>query len=160
MKQKQGNPYRTATFALALLWILTMGSLGYFLIFGVTKPGPDERQIVYVTEGEKQFLLGEMRQLLEAVRTIHVEMGRGNREAAALAAESVGMGMVEELAAVESRILLKLPVPMKRLGLGTHADFDALAETIRGGASHQKVQSEMGELMSRCVACHAGYRLP
>lgn len=155
------NRYRTTTFALAALWLLTVGGLVYFLAFGATEAGgSDPRVVVNVTPEEKRFLLGEMRQLLEATQTIHVELGRGDREAAAVAAESVGMGMVEELAAVEATILFKLPAPMKELGLGTHRAFDDLAGTIRGGASEREVLGEMGQLMSRCVACHASYRLP
>lgn len=146
---------------MAGLWLLTAAGVVYFLAFGVTRPaGADQRVVVNVTEEEKQFLLGEMRQLLAATQTIHAELGRGDREAAADAAQSVGMGMVEELAAVEATILFKLPAPMKELGLGTHRAFDDLAASIRGGASDREVMQEMSALMSRCVACHASYRLP
>ena len=154
------NNYRIATIALAIIWIGTVGGFAYFFLFGVSRLGPDGREIVNVTPGEKQFVLQEMRQLLEATQQIHVAMGKGNREEAAQAAESVGMGMVEELAAVESTILFKLPAPMKKLGLGTHREFDNLAQTIRSNATDSQVMEHMGQLMSRCVACHATYRLP
>lgn len=154
------NHYRTATVILAVLWIVSAGTLFYFLYFGVARTGSDGRQIVSVTEGEKQFLLQEMRQLLSAMQQIHMHMGNGDRESAARAAESVGMNMVDELAAVEGTILLKLPAPMKKLGLGTHSEFDNLARTIRSDASEQRIEKEIGELMTRCVACHAAYRLP
>lgn len=154
------NTYKKATIALGALWVVTASVFGYFFIFGVARPAPDGRQIINVTEGEKQFLLKEMRQLLEATQQIHESLGEGDREAAALAAESVGMDMVHDLAAVESTILLKLPVPMKELGLGTHSEFDKLARTIRSDASEKEIFKEMGELMNRCTACHASYRLP
>ena len=154
------NPYKISTLVLALLWLSTIGVFGYFFVFGVARMGPDQREIINVTSGEKQFLLKEMRQLLEATQQINEAMGNGEREQAAIAAESVGMGMVQEPAAVESTILLKLPVPMKELGLGTHREFDKLARTIRSDASEKQVMKEMGELMTRCTACHASYRLP
>lgn len=154
------NKYKVAAFGFAILWFVTIGVFAYFFVFGVARMGPDGRQVINVTAGEKQFLLKEMRQLLEATQQIHVALGNGNREEAAVAAESVGMGMVEELAAVESTILLKLPVPMKELGLGTHREFDALARTLRSDASDREVIRELGELMNRCTACHASYGLP
>lgn len=152
--------YKKTSLILAGLWLLTIGLLAYFFVFGMTEPSQDNRQVVQVTVAEKQFLLSEMRQLLEAMQRMHVELGKGNREQAALAAESVGMQMVRDLAAIESKILVKLPVPMKELGLGTHSEFDRLAETIRSDASDREIQAEIGKLMSRCVACHASYKLP
>ncbi|HBS05875.1 MAG TPA: hypothetical protein DEA96_12975, partial [Leptospiraceae bacterium] len=137
------NRYKVAALAFASLWVFTIGVFAYFFVFGVGRMGPDDREIINVTAGEKQFLLKEMRQLLEATQQIHEALGTGQREQAALAAESVGMGMVQELAAVESTILLKLPVPMKELGLGTHREFDNLARTIRSDASEKQIMKEM-----------------
>lgn len=138
---------------------LGAGSFLFFFIFGSVSKDNDGRQLVHLTQNERHFVLSEMRGLLEAMNTIHKELSLNNREAAAMASEKVGLQMVRDNAASEGTLMLKLPAPMKKIGIGTHEKFDETAKIIRSGASPEKIHQSLAILTSQCVACHTTYRL-
>ncbi|XDD46870.1 hypothetical protein AB3N60_01880 [Leptospira sp. WS39.C2] len=142
-----------------LLWLFTIGILGYFFYFGNTTKSLDTRTEIRLTPAERQLVLTEMRVLLEAVNGMLAGLGDKDYEKAAKSAEAVGMGLVASLEHQEKTILLKLPVSFKKLGFGTHEKFDAIAQKIRKKEEIHTILKEMDDLTKNCVACHAGYKI-
>lgn len=141
------------------LWIISFFIIGYHLYFGKTGKSTDGRTAVYLSQDEKDLVLREMRTLLVSVNGILEGLSKDDFEKAAGAASAAGMGLVESLENQEKKILLKLPVEFKKLGLGTHTQFDNIAEMIRKKENLKTVLSEMDILTKKCTACHAGYRI-
>ena len=137
--------------------LLVVLGLGYFVL----KPSnvevsADGRTLVLLTPGERDMVLGEMRGMLETVQAIVEGASGGELMATSLVATEAGIkGAVEANAALIGRV----PVEFMALGMDTHRAFDALAETAQGTDDPLLVLSELSEIMNRCTACHASYRL-
>ena len=113
-----------------------------------------------LTPAERNFVLTEMRQLLQAVHGIVAgvsdpDQTQGHVQAAA-AARSAGMVMATD---DNPSLMLKLPLPMKQLGLSVHRDFDELADAITHGATSQDILQRLSTITTRCLACHEMYQL-
>lgn len=116
----------------------------------------DARETIVLPEKARTTVLGEMRQMLEAlngVLTAAVEMDRDRMAEAALS------GGTRIAVDTDPAVAQRLPKQFVRLGSSTHRDFDALAETIRGGASRDSLLARMARLTAKCVSCHASYRV-
>jgi hypothetical protein len=155
---------KTTIIALLATNLLTLGLLAYLLLGGTTHTAPgdadDPRTVVYLTAGQRNLLLGEMRALLAATQGVMANLANERYAAAADQAESVGMRMAREVGGEHPDIIRKLPVEMRKLGFGVHGDFDALAEFLRGdGPDRDEAYRRIGETFEKCVACHATYRL-
>lgn len=142
-----------------ILWLGTGGVFATLLLRGQTSVSQDGRRAVQLTPAERDFVLMEMRHLLEAVHAVHSAQAGGDRALAITAARGAGMQMVRDGAAVEQSLLLKLPAEMKALGISTHQQFDVLANQLESGAAPAEVAGALTELTARCVACHRAYRL-
>ncbi|AOP36287.1 hypothetical protein A0128_19890 [Leptospira tipperaryensis] len=142
-----------------LLWIGTVGLLVFFFLRGDTGVSRDGRTSIHLTEDEKLLVLGEMRGLLTSVNGILEGLSKNDSEKAAEAASNSGMGLVKSLENEEKKILLKLPLEFKRLGFGTHEQFDRIAVQIRQKQDLKIILGEMNDLTKKCVACHASYKI-
>lgn len=143
-----------------VIWIVSVGVLGWFFVKGTTSPSGDARTAVHLTPGERAFILTEMRQLLRAVHGVVAgvsdpDQAQGHFQAAA-AARSAGMVMAAD---DNPALILKLPLPMKQLGMSVHRDFDKLADTIAHGATSQNILQDLSKITNRCLACHEMYQL-
>ena len=101
-----------------------------------------------------------MRQLLQAVHGVvtgvsHPDQAQGHIQAAA-AARSAGMVMAVD---DNPTLMLKLPLPMKQLGMSVHQDFDELAKVITDGATSQDILQRLSNITTRCLVCHEMYQL-
>jgi cytochrome c556 len=56
-------------------------------------------------------------------------------------------------------LMLKLPLPMKQLGMSVHRDFDELGDAITEGATSQQILQRLSTITTRCLACHETYQL-
>ncbi len=134
----------------------------YFFVFGKKsfKLDVDGRYPVKLTPEERNHILKEMRFLLKVINQINGALSQNNFEEIAKLAESCGMKMVGK-AEEETTIMLKLPLPMKRLGLGTHQHCDEIAEKIRNGRIKEfaQIHQEIKILTDKCVACHDSYKI-
>ncbi|MEX2493292.1 MAG: hypothetical protein WD425_16190 [Nitrospirales bacterium] len=113
-----------------------------------------------VCDFREYFILTEMRQLLQAVHRIvtgvsQLDQDQGRTQAAA-AARSAGMVMALD---DNPTLILKLPLPMKQIGMSVHRGFDELADTITEGATSQQILQRLSTIMTRCLACHEAYQL-
>lgn len=116
----------------------------------------DRRQAIRLPAQAREAVLGEMRQMLEALAGVLRHAVDTDRAAMAEAARSGGMRIaVDTDPALERR----LPRDFARLGASTHQDFDALAEAVEAGADRDTLFARLAGLTSKCVACHASYRI-
>lgn len=119
-------------------------------------PPEDARQAVALPDQARRTVLHEMRLMLEALNGVLAASVEMDRERMAEEALSGGTRIAVDR---DPAMAERLPQEFVRLGSSTHRDFDALAEAIRGGASRDSVLARLGSLTSKCVSCHASYRV-
>lgn len=143
--------------ATAAALAVALGGMSYtFLIHGNVEPHADGRTAVLLLPDERNLVLSEMRGLLEGVQAIVQASVAGDMQSVATTATSVGMIAAQ---GESPQLISKLPLEFKTLGLGTHADFDELAQLAGVTDDPLEVLSSLGKIMDKCVTCHAGYRL-
>jgi hypothetical protein len=139
--------------AFLIIGVLGVGS--WFFIQGNVTESDDGRTAILLTASERDFVLAEMRGLLEAVEMITSELSETNMEGVAAAAKSVGMG---SSGGEPLTLIAKLPLEFKKLGMGTHRAFDDLAMEAEDIGDSTVVLGKLSTILSRCTTCHAGYR--
>ncbi len=141
---------------LVLILAVIAGGLGYtFLIKGETVAASDGRKALLLEAGERDLVLSEMRQFLEAVQTI-IAAKEEDMDNVVKAARKVGFAAQQ---GVPASLMKKLPLDFKQLGMGTHKAFDQLAIDAKDLGDKQQVIEQLGQLMNNCVACHKLYRI-
>ena len=138
-----------------VLWVVTIGIIGYFFVKGQTVPGSDSRTAVVLAESERDQILAEMRHLLKSVHGILQGVSTQDLSGAGKSARAAGMGMAAD---VNPALMAKLPLAFKAMGMSVHRDFDGLADGIQSGERAEQVLKRLAELTSRCTACHDLYR--
>lgn len=126
------------------------------VVEGQEPPREDARQSIVLPEAARQTVLHEMRLMLEALNGVlrhAVTMDRGRMAEAALS------GGTRIAVDTDPAVAKRLPEDFIRLGAGTHRDFDALAEAIEAGIGRDTLFARLGGLTSKCVSCHASYRV-
>lgn len=142
----------------AITTALVVGTLAvgsWFFVRGTVTEGDDGRTSILLTAGERDFVLSEMRGLLEAVEAITFELSEANMEGVAAAARSVGMGSA---GGEPMTLIAKLPLEFKKLGMETHNAFDALATEAEDMGDGSVVLGRLSGILTNCTSCHAGYR--
>lgn len=146
--------HRWITAAAGLLLLATSGLPAHA---GAQEPPPeDARETIVLPEQARRTVLHEMRQMLEALHGVLAASAEMDRERMAEEALSGGTRIAVD---TDPAVAQRLPEEFIRLGTGTHRGFDDLAEAIRAGASRDSVLARLGTLTSKCVACHASYRV-
>lgn len=146
---------RLGMIALAL-WVATAAAVGFLFVHGRTAPGSDGRTAVLLQNGERDFVLTEMRSLLTAVRTIIVALAAGDTAKVAQAARAVGMAEAHDRAPA---LLAKLPLDFKKLAMNLHGGFDALAAAAEAGEPMPALHGRLVEQLDRCITCHESFRI-
>jgi mono/diheme cytochrome c family protein len=142
---------------LSLVLFLVLGAMSYtFLVKGETVPASDGRQAIVLPEGERDLVLGEMRQFLIAVQGIVSSVNKDDMEGVVKYARQVGFAAQQ---AVPVSLMKKLPMEFKKLGMGTHKAFDQLAMDASEFGDKGQTMEQLGTLMQNCVSCHAVYRI-
>lgn len=134
---------------------------------GQAMPGPaateqapalpaDDRALLTLTAGERDFVLNEMRNFLLSVQGIVAALADGKPGQAAAAARASGMGTTH---GVPRSLMMKLPQEFRQLGMDTHKRFDTLALEAEGMGDRQQILSQLAAILANCNGCHASYRL-
>lgn len=143
--------------AISLLLIIVVGAMSYmFLIRGNVTESKDGRTAIIMSPGERDLVLGEMRDFLEAVQAITEALAAKDLKAAAETAKKVGMASA---GGVPVGLMAKLPLEFKTLGMSTHKAFDELAMEATDMGDAQVTLGKLSQLLNNCTTCHAGYRL-
>lgn len=154
----EGNEMkRNVCLAVILLWVVTVGTGGWFFVKGWTTKGSDGRTEILLAAAERDQILAEMRLLLKAVDGIVRVLGEPQLDLKQMeeTARSVGMEMAAD---TEPSIMAKLPLPFKQMGMSIHQDMDALADAVVQGETPQQILRRLSSMTARCTACHDMYR--
>jgi hypothetical protein len=142
---------------IVVILMLILGAVLFkFMIQGSTIKSSDNRLSLQINESERNLVLSEMRQFLEAVQQITTAISNEDMNAIVTSARSVGMGAQQ---GVPTSLMGKLPLEFKKLGFDTHTKFDSLALDAEQLGDPQHTLEQLSELMKNCVACHAVYRI-
>ena len=147
---------RLCSVIVVLLLVVVAGGVYKFLIQGAVEQANDGRLSLQLEAAERDLVLGEMRQFLQAVQQITEAVSNEQVEKAAKSARSVGMGAQQ---GVPGSLMAKLPLEFKKLGFDTHSRFDQLALDAEELGDPGHTLQQLAELMRNCVACHAAYRI-
>jgi len=130
-----------------------------FIVLGSTTNGTkiDERTQIELNASERYAVLFEMRSLLEATQQIISGLANNDMQKVAQSASAVGM---QATSTMDVRLMAKLPLPFKQMGMGTHQAFDEIADMAKQDVGIQQVQRKLAETMNNCIACHASYQIP
>lgn len=125
------------------------------LAFGSAAVMADSRVDLKLTPEERAEFLAEMQNMLGSVQGVLLGIGSGDRELIAASARTSGNQMAR---ATPDSVRAKLPQSFRDLGGPTHLDFEELA--IRAETDEFDALARFtGELMHRCMACHAAFRV-
>ena len=138
------------------LWIVSLGAGGYFLVKGNAEKGDDGRMAVKLQRPERNLVLGEMRALLSGVQTILEAVLDNDLKLVESTSRSLGM---QAAADVNPKLMTKLPLDFKSMGMGVHRSFDELADKVHSGMEKDQILREVSGIMHTCVGCHQAYRL-
>ncbi len=139
----------------AAILVLVAGVAATFFVRGNTTASDDGRTAIVLNATERAFVLSEMRGLLEAVEAITKAVAQDDMAAVSTAARAVGMGAVGNEPVT---LIAKLPLEFKTLGMTTHQSFDDLALEAEDMGDGMVVLDQLGNILSNCTSCHAGYR--
>jgi len=154
---KKGNIMKTNKTGLIaiLLWAGLILVLGIRFVKGSTEKTADGRTAIIITDSEKTMILGEMRQLLQAVQG--VVNGLDKNDAKAITDAALGGGtaiMIDH----NPELMMKLPLEFKGQGIAVHKYFDKIGEEAKNGAKKEKILSMLNTQLQNCIACHAAYQ--
>ena len=127
----------------------------WFFVNGVTEESDDGRTSIILNEDEKDYVLLEMRGLLEAVHTITVGLADNEMEDISSAAKKLGTGHTGK---EPVSLITKLPLEFKMLGMATHGIFDEIALEAEGLGDPAIILDKLSDVLNNCTTCHAAYR--
>ena len=120
--------WKKMALGLMVLWVISASFIGYKVIYGNAKK-VDTRVGITLLPVERDFVLSEMRLLLEGLQGIISGLANDNFEEVKVAARGSGMAVAQD---VNPALILKLPLEFKTIGMGVHKSFDILADNIKG----------------------------
>jgi hypothetical protein len=141
---------------IVLLVLALVAVIARFTIVGKTVAAPDGRRAIALTSPERDLVLGEMRGFLGGIQMMTVAVTKKDMDTVAKTARALGMQSAQ---AVPATLAGKLPLEFKQLGFSVHQDFDQIAADAEAMGDPQHTMTQIGEMMSKCVACHAGHKL-
>ncbi len=140
--------------SLVALLSLVVAFFAYKFTAGEAQPSQDGRMEIQLTQDERNTFLLEMRTWMQSTQAIMAALSQEDYAAVAQLAKAAGMEVEEATPAV---MFKKIPLPMKKLGFDTRAQFDAIAADA-GQKTMQRTLGQLGQAMNNCIACHATYR--
>jgi hypothetical protein len=135
-------------------------AFGLFLLAMPCHAAPatdDPRQLVKLPEMMQHHMLANMRDHLQTLNQILIEMGKGQLDMAADLAEArLGMSSLELHGA--SHMAKYMPKAMQEAGTHMHRAASRFARTAQEGDALSAYKA-LSSVTSSCVACHAAYRI-
>ena len=147
--------HRLAIAAL-VLWVVTVAGAGFVFVRGRTAPASDGRTAVLLAPADRDFVLAEMRALLEVTQNITAALAEDDRAKIAVAARSGGRGTVK---GVPLGLMARLPLDFKQAGMAMHGGFDEIAAAADRGESMKQLNARLADQLNLCVGCHQAYRI-
>ena len=116
----------------------------------------DERQVLPITEMQRNHILTEMRALLVGTQNILYALSEDDMAAVARHARTLGMGMAHK---GENHLQSVLPQEFMQLGMAAHKNFDQIAIDAESLKDPKHTLRQLSASMNQCVACHAAYQI-
>ena len=136
--------------------LLNIGLIYLFVIKGETTKSNDNRTAVLMSEGNKDFVLEEMRDFLESIQQINEGIQENTPEKIINAGNKSGGSVITH---APKGLLKSLPSGFKALGFSTHDLFDEIAKNAQNNYTPKKTQKQMNTLLNNCVSCHKSYKI-
>lgn len=136
--------------------IIAISAFGWFFINGTKQRGVDERTSIILSTDEKDYILYEMRGLLEAIGEIVTALSEGEFAKVSSAARLVGS---EHMGGEPISLVAKLPIEFKKLGMETHELFALLAVEAEDMRDQDVILDQLGNIINNCTTCHSAYQL-
>jgi antitoxin component HigA of HigAB toxin-antitoxin module len=140
---------------------LSVTALLAFAASAVLQAAEDPRQRIELPAPMQVHMLANMRDHLAAIETITRLLAEGRYGTAADTAEA-RLGMSAMQAHGAAHMAPFMPEPMRAIGTAMHRAASRLALSVRDAevtGEPAAVLLGLSEVMSQCVACHAGYRV-
>lgn len=116
----------------------------------------DKRQVLTLTESQREHVLGEMRALLSGIQNILASLSNEDMAAVARHAHSLGMSMTRK---AENHLKGVLSKEFMQLGMSVHHDFDQIAMDAESLKDSKHTLRQLSDSMDKCAACHASYQI-
>jgi hypothetical protein len=116
----------------------------------------DTRQLVQLTEPQRNQVLTEMRSLLTGTQDILAALAKDDMAAVAKHAQSLGFNMKHK---AENPLHEVLPKDFMMLGMSTHKEFDQIAADAISLKDSKHTLKQLSDTMGKCTACHATYQI-
>lgn len=143
-----------------VLWLIGAAAIGWLFLKGWTTTGSDGRTEILLSSSERDLVLTQMRQFLQAIQAVLADLGTNESpqqfKAAEAAARRVGMSSDED---INPALVAKIPLAFKQMGMSVHHEFDRLANGIAQGETAPQILRRLSTITSQCTACHELYRL-
>ena len=130
-------------------------ALGLFMATAAKANEVDKRQVLPLSEHQRNHVLTEMRGLLSGTQNILDALSREDMATVAREARSLGMGTVKG----EDHLKAVLPKEFVQLGMSVHKSFDKIALDAESLKDPKHTLRQLGESMQKCNACHASYQI-
>lgn len=118
----------------------------------------DERKPVYLSAGERQHVLAEMRGLLQSTQGVIEGLATDDMDMVQKSALAAGTGGRKT---TENNIMhKKMPKEWMMLGKAAHKSMDEIAGMAADGKPAKEIQLKLVRAMDHCMACHTAFRLP
>ncbi|SFN95427.1 hypothetical protein SAMN05216386_2236 [Nitrosospira briensis] len=127
-----------------------------FVTAAATADDIDKRQVLHLTELQRDHVLTEMRALLSGTQKILEALYKEDMTAIAAHARSLGMGMAHK---GEDHLKSVLPREFMQLGMSVHKAFDEIAADAEALKDSRYTLRQLSESMKNCVACHESYQI-
>jgi hypothetical protein len=118
--------------------------------------GTDDRVKVVLKPDERHLVLFEMRSFLNVLQIISAAAIRGDMQAVATAARSMGSGAANQIPPLT---VAKLPETFQILAGTVHSSFDVMALDADSLGDPMHTQRQVARLMQTCNACHGIYQV-
>ena len=116
----------------------------------------DKRQVITITESQREHVLEEMRALLSGIQKILTSPSKEDMAEVARHARSLGMSMTHK---AEEHLKGALPEEFMQLGMSVHRDFDQIARDAASLKDSKHTLRQLSDSMKKCVACHTTYQI-
>ncbi len=116
----------------------------------------DSRQMLNLTEPQRNHVLAEMRSLLTGTQNILAALANDDMAVAAEHAQSLGFHMKHKS---ENPLHDILPKDFMMLGMSMHKDFDLIAADAATLKDPKHTLKQLSDTMAKCTACHASYQI-
>jgi cytochrome c556 len=135
--------------------------LGLILVLGLTTTAvladeSDSRQVLNLSNPQRNHVLGEMRSLLAGTQMILTALTKDDMAAVAENAQALGFNMKHK---AENPLHDVLPKDFIQLGMSMHKDFDLIAADAMSLKDPKHTLQQLSATMGKCIACHETYQI-